>query len=496
MRTPALPHPPLPRFLAGLKDATTGSPDTPLVLLGNFSVEDAWARGESGLPGPAVPPGRAAAALVRHMDELALLLGGPADHVVLSTAPDPDFLAHLAEAGAELPTILTTAPTTTDGGSSTGNGTGTGVGAGTATAGVTDAALADPALLDRLRALGAAGARLLPHGVSADEERLAAATGLTVAGAGAATAKAVNGKVYSRRLADELGIRQARGWECETVDEFAAAARRAAAVLDAGGRIGVKDAYGVSGKGIAVLDRTDRLDRLVRAAARRAERTGDDRIALVVEEWADKRTDLAVHATLHRDGGVRVDFVKESLIENGVSRGHRMPARITPAHLDELRRCAEAVGKRLAADGYHGVFGIDALTERDGGLLPLVEINARNTLATYQTRLHELLLDEAPPGTTTMARQYELRLTEPLGFAELRSHLAELLHVPGRPGGLLVHGYATVNAAAPARDGRGAGLPFTGRLHALAVASTQPELDALDAAVTARLAAATQGAHR
>jgi phosphoribosylaminoimidazole carboxylase (NCAIR synthetase) len=455
---------PLPGFLEGVKQACTGDPGTPFVLLGNFGVEDEWARGEIGLPNVGSP---ASTSVVNRMDEFALLLAGPTDHVVLKSAPDPDHLEYLQGLGIELPTVLVADASDT---------------ARTVSADV----LESPQLMQRLGELGTDGARLLPHGMSGVEERICDATGLASALPSARIAKAVNSKIYSRRLADELGIRQVRGWECETVDEFAAAARAAASTVAAGRRIGVKDAFGVSGKGIAVIDQVARLDQLVRMLVRRAERTGDDRVALVVEEWADKAIDLTCHFTLGRDGSVRFDFVKEAFIENGVSKGHRMPARLSPALVDEVTEVAHTLGKRLSADGYHGVVGVDALVETDGGLLPVLEINARNNMATYQSRLQEQFFAE---GTVALARQYDLRLTEPLGFGALSARLDGLLLRAGARSGLLVNNFATVNAAA----GSAAGQSFGGRLYGLVLADSQTGLEGLDAAIRDRLTGVAGG---
>ncbi|WP_037602307.1 preATP grasp domain-containing protein [Streptacidiphilus rugosus] len=458
-------HAAFPGFLEGVKQACTGDPGTPFVHLGNFGVEDEWAKGEPGLPSVGSPAGAAGTAVVHRMDEFALLLADPTDHVVLKAAPDPDHLDHLRGLGIGLPTVLVpgaaSAPDPTR----------------PAGADLLDS----PPLLRLLGELAATGARLLPHGMSAVEERICAAAALPSALPSAEVAKAVNSKIYSRRVADELGIRQVRGWECDTVGAFEAAARAAAASLAAGCRIGVKDAYGVSGRGIAMIDRVERLDQLLRKLVRRAERTGDDRLALVVEEWADKAVDLTCHFTLGQDGSVRFDFVKEALIENGVSVGHRMPARLAPALVDQVEECVAALGKRLAADGYHGVVGVDAMVEQDGRLLPVVEINARNNMATYQSRLQEHLLDA---GSVALARQYPLRLHAPLRFAELRALLDGLLFDPATATGLLVTNFATVNAAATAASDRA----FPGRLYGLAVARSQTGADALDTTVARRLA--------
>ncbi|HZP50436.1 ATP-grasp domain-containing protein [Actinocrinis sp.] len=447
-------------FLEGVKSACTGDPRATFVLLGNFEVETEWAGDEIGLPSVG---GGSSAAVVNRMDEFALLLAGKADHVVLKSAPDPGYLAYLEDLGLELPGILVADeqdPAHT----------------------VSVDALRSPRLLAELTALAREGAHLLPHGMSALEEELCGRTGLAPALPPAALTKSVNSKIYSRRVAAELGLPQARGWECETVDQFAAAAEQAARSLAAGRRIGVKDAFGVSGKGIVVVDEPRRLEQLVRMVTRRAERTGDPRLAVVVEEWADKDADLNYHFTVGRDGSVRFDFVKEAITEKGVHKGHRMPARITAGHAAEIERCAALLGARLAADGFHGLVGVDAITTRDGGLLPVIEINARSNMSTYQVGLQERFLTD---GQIAMARQYDLAATRRIPFGRLRERLDGLLFDPASGRGLLVNNFATVNAAAaadaeaPRLDAR----THQGRLYGLLIARSEQELAELDHAV-------------
>ncbi|MEU0522074.1 ATP-grasp domain-containing protein [Streptomyces niveus] len=460
--------PPSPRqnFLDGVKHACTGDPRTPFVLLGNFEVEDEWAVDEVGLPSVG---GSASAAIVNRMDEFALLLAGPGDSVVLKSAPDPGYLSYLEELGLELPEILVTD-------------------AHDPAHSVSVDALRSPLLTGALAGLAERGAHLLPHGMSVLEERLCELTGLASALPNAALVKSVNSKIYSRRVADELGLPQARGWECESVEEFTAAADAARESLAAGRRVGVKDAFGVSGKGIMVVEDERRLDQLVRMVTRVSRRTGDPRLAVVIEEWADKAVDLNYHFTVYRNGSVRFDFVKEAITENGVHKGHRIPARISAAHRAEIERCAELLGARLAADGFHGVVGVDAIVTGDGGLLPVLEINARNNMSTYQTALQERFMG---PGTVALARQYPVSLTGAMPFGELRERLGDLLFTTASGRGLLVNNFATVNAAAPAdaTDTTGGTAPdsYGGRLYGLLIAHSEAELAELDDAVALRV---------
>ncbi|GGU53134.1 ATP-grasp domain-containing protein [Streptomyces cavourensis] len=447
-------------FMGRLRTALTGSPDAPLVLLGNFEVEEEWARDEPGLPRVAFTAG---SAVVHRMDAFTLLLAGKNDHVVLKAAPDPDHLGYLEELGLDLPRVHT-------------------VSGGDPGLTVTRDALADPALQETLRALGP-DARIVPHGTSVREEELSGLTGLPLGTPPAALCKAVNSKVYSRAVAEATGLRQATGWSCGNLTDLDAAFEEARFLLRVGRRVVVKDAFGVSGKGISVLADERRLDTLRRMIDRRAARSGDDRVVLVVEEWVDKTADLNYQFTLGRDGSVHFDFVKEAITEDGVHKGHRFPARLTTLQLDAVRHAVEVLGRRLAADGYFGVVGVDAMTDPQGGLYPVVEINARHNMSTYQTRLQERFLG---PGSHALARHYPVRLRTPLAFGRLRTLLGELLFT-GSGSGLLVGNFATVNAAAT-EDGT----PYEGRLHGLLIGDSPRSLERTDEAITARLAALGQ----
>jgi phosphoribosylaminoimidazole carboxylase (NCAIR synthetase) len=441
-------------FNTRLKRAVVGTPDASLVFLGNFEVEERWARGEHTLPRVSAAGG---SAVVNHMDEFAVLLAGPNDHVVLKAAPDPDYLEYLRNLDLTLPTLHVVANQDP-------------------LRNVTEDALADPDLVARLSELDA---HLTAHGVSEVEERLAQRTGLPLAAPDAATCKAVNSKVYSRRAADELGLRQPAGWACDNLAELQDAFTAAADLLAQGHKVVVKEAFGVSGKGIAVLESERRMARLYGMIAKQVEKSGQERIAFVVEDWVAKKTDLNYQFTVDRSGEVHFDFVKELFTEGGVHKGHRMPARLSGKQVDELRNTATLLGKKLAGDGYFGVVGVDAMVDPDDGLYPVVEINARNNMSTYQVQSQERFVGE---GQIALARHYPLKLTGELGFGTVRALLGDL--VLDRPGGtgLLVNNFATVNAGARV-DGA-----FDGRLYGIVIAASDDEIAAIDAEITTRLA--------
>ena len=435
------------------------APQAPLVMLANFEVERRWGHGEFGLPSVGFA---ASDAMVSHMDEFALLLAGPGDVVVLKEPPDPVYLDYLGKAGLELPRVLISG--STDPARS-----------------VTEEALDRPELIGELRRVAERGGILIPHGASDLEVRLAVEAGLPLGTAAPDICKKVNSKLYSRRLADRLGIRQPRGWACASLDEWGEALLGAGRLLAEGRGIAVKDAYGVSGKGIVRIRDARHLSRLDAMTRRRWQRHGATVLNLLIEEWVPKSADLNYQFTVGRDGSVHFDFVKEAVTENGVHKGHLMPASLTGPQMEELRRTAQMVGRALAADGYVGVVGVDAMVDPAGGLYPIVEINARLNMSSYQERLRS---EAVGPERVALARHYLVRCTAPVSFAELAAVLDDLLVTEPGGEGLIVNNFATVNAPLAVSE---PGAEAEGRLYGLVVGADRARVAALDDQITARL---------
>ncbi|WP_394619062.1 ATP-grasp domain-containing protein [Lentzea sp. JNUCC 0626] len=409
-------------YLRAIKSALTGSATTPLALVCNFEAEARWATNYVGLPAAAVS---ASTDVVRRMEQLGALLAGPDDVLIASHDLDPGFRRYAEELGFALPQVLVPERT---GGSTTEN------------------AIASPELLKALH-----GRQLLPMGTTVDEEKLADAAGIELAVPVADVFERVNGKIYSRRLVDGTGLRPVPGHTVETVAELDAI------LADVTEPVVVKDSYGVSGKGLVVLDSPIKVKGLLKLVHRRAARTGDDRLHVVVEHWLPKRCDLNYQFTVARDGSVTFDFVKQALTEQGVHKGHIMPAELSDAQHEELRHAARVVGTQLHRDGFHGVAGVDAIVGADEVLHPVLEINARLNMSTYQGGVVERLV---PPGHTCLARHYPIGDS---GFADVRRVL---------PPGVVVTCFGTAAA---------------GRLYTMSFARDRAALEALDAATTTAL---------
>ncbi|MEU7108313.1 ATP-grasp domain-containing protein [Streptomyces sp. NPDC046215] len=438
-------------YTAGLKEALTGRHDARFVWLCNFEAEAAWARGRTGLP---LPRASAAGALAHRMEQLGALLAEPGDVLLLGEDLDPDFRRYAERAGLGLPDVLVA-----DGGYQ----------------GTPEAVLASPRLLGELRQLAGQGAYLMPMGNSAVEQRIAEVTGLRLAVAGADVCERVNSKIYSRRICAALGLRTVPGHICGSVAEL----REAVGRYDPGARpLIVKDAYGVSGKGLLVLDSAARADRLLRMVDSRARRTGSDALELVVEHLLPKSADLAYQFVVDRAGRVHLDFVKEALISGGVPNGNLTPAALTDDQHEELVAAAHLLGGRLHEDGFFGVVGVDALLGADGSLYPVLEINARLSMGSYQGRVIERFL---PPGGVALAKHYPLTLTRRVPFAGVEAALAAAGGAPGPGGGAVITCFGTLGAGARAAA------PSRGRLYTLLFAADRASLTALDGRIAREL---------
>ncbi|NKI42977.1 preATP grasp domain-containing protein [Streptomyces physcomitrii] len=445
-------------YLRTMKESVSGDPNAVFVFLCNFEVERRWAQSYTGLPGPQVS---GSDETVQRLEELGALLGAEGDYLLLRSPLDPGFRAYAEGLGLAPPSELV--PENFPEGAST-----------------SAAVLGSPVLLDRLRALGRAGAHLMPMGTSADEQKIAEITGLRLAGADADRAEKVNSKIYSRRITEQLGLRTIPGACCESVDELARALDTGLAAAPA---VIVKEAYGVSGRGLIVLRGRTQADRLLRMVRRRAERTGSDRLDVVVEHFLPKRADLNYQFTVGRDGGVHFDFVKEALTENGIHKGHLMPSRLDREQIADLEKTSLALGRRLFEDGFFGVVGVDALLGEDSLVYPVLEINARLNMSSYQGRATEAL---SRPGGVVLAKHYPLRLERPLTFTEIHEALQGFHRTGTEDTGILLTCFATVNAQAAAATG-----PFDGRLYTLLFAPDRERLGKLDHGVTERLGALT-----
>ena len=422
------------------------------IWLSNFEAERAWTQaGAVRLPTLSEPDDRA---IINRLEEMNLFLAEAPDALILREPSDQAFLAYLEGLGFHLPRILTVAPPDKQ-------------------------TLISEAILksDRCcRALSEYARQhdhyyLLPYAKTRLEEAIAEKTGLQSIGPPSAVCERVNSKIYSRRVSRDLGLTTIEGGECELIEEIEKEFNRLSAVLSHGGKVVLKEAMGVSGKGLVVIDSEAKFQRVL-SLLKRGAKPGA-MIAFVLESWLDKLKDINYQIFVSRSGEVRLLTIKEIITEGGAHKGHRFPATLSNEQRDCYEAAAQAIGARLFKDGFTGIAGIDSIIDQEGMVYPLLEINARFNMSTYQLGLDRLLPQEA----RVIARHYQLLLREPLSFERLSDSIgSDLLRPAESRYGVILQNFATVNVNSRPDQPE----PFKGRLYMLLVGNDLDRVQDLD----------------
>jgi hypothetical protein len=431
------------------------------VWLNNFEAERFWVpRHALQLPKLSQPSD---AAIVNRLEEMCLFLAQDPDFLILREPSDQAFLEYLSDLGFQLPTLLTVNPSDK-------------------VTPISEAVLYAEAVRSKLSELASAQKTcyLLPYAKTRMEDEISNQTGLRSPGPSVAVCGLINSKIYSRRISRELELRTIEGFECETIGAMEEALHHLAARLPGGKSIVLKEAMGVSGKGLFVADNDAKLRQMISLLKRKVK--PEDEVAFVVEVWIDKLKDINYQIFVFPSGEVRLLAIKEIVTRDGVHLGHQSPADLTAEQLACYEEAARAVGARLLRDGFTGLAGIDSIIDREGKVYPVLEINARLNMSSYQLGLDWLIASRS----RLWAKYYPLTLRRPLSFTELRGCLGPDLFVSAQnKAGVLIQNFATVNVNFNPNDAA----PFKGRLYVLIVGTDFEEVAKIDRRISLKLEA-------
>ncbi|GAA0619038.1 hypothetical protein HPO96_24765 [Kribbella sandramycini] len=272
---------------------------------------------------------------------------------------------------------------------------------------------------DRLRDAVLGAATVTPFAVLPDTARL---VGQSLPSA--EVVAQVNSKTWSNELVLELGLPGA-GRVVRTPDELVDA------VTALEFRALVKDPYGVSGRALLEVTTPGVLRAVERVLRKQAD--AGRRVELLVQEKLPKLHDFSGHFELAPDG--TAEFLGLQQMTNKGFRhlgSHRPPPALVDAgwYADSLAGVTEA----LAAAGYWGPVGIDAMLLTDGSVVPVLEINARQSLG-----LLTLQLDQRS-ALTAHLWQLELNLAPGEGITDVLTAFDGLLSTGDQPGVLVLNG--------------------------------------------------------
>ncbi len=291
--------------------------------------------------------------------------------------------------------------------------------------------------------------QVAPYAIIAAAETFCREYSLPFAGPAPAVVSRVNSKVYSHQVAVELGLKD-YGCQVTNAAELVEQGRRTLAH----GPLMVKDPFGVAGKDNLLIQSGTILERIGSHLA--AQEKQGKRVSLVVEPFLAKELDFSCQLRVDPDGQVRFlslqQMHNQHLTYQGSSRlGAQQAARLEQSgYLGKM----EAVAARLYRDGYWGDVCIDSMVLQDGTLIPVVEINARQSMGLINHHLDQFFgLDRLSTSLACLAVGYP----GPLCFAEFLEKLeqAGLLFTRRQGCGVMPLSANTllVNLSAPERPG-------------------------------------------
>ncbi|WP_405652218.1 peptide ligase PGM1-related protein [Streptomyces sp. RK9] len=236
------------------------------------------------------------------------------------------------------------------------------------------------------------GARLLPVALDTPTALLARELGIGMAPypdeapptpRTVAAVRELNTKSGFRTAARDLGIRIPPGETCAAAD-LPDVIRDA---LGVHGGVAVKPDRAAGGHGLRFLTEPETepeadpevgaesgaAPTLTSAPVRAANRW-------VVERLIPHRWSLSAQFTVE-GSSTHWDFDGSMTVHDGAFTGYRSPSPV-PRAAGELREWGALFGRHLAARGYHGPFGLDALLAEDGSTLYATEANVRRTATT------------------------------------------------------------------------------------------------------------------
>ncbi|MGG4146467.1 hypothetical protein ABEW34_25505 [Paenibacillus algorifonticola] len=272
------------------------------------------------------------------------------------------------------------------------------------------------------------------------------------------TIRRVNSKLYSTELRESLGY----GPPTRTVRNHMELRRTAEAMLGAGPVL-IKDTFGVSGKGNLLIQSMATLERIAGYVA--AQEQKGKSVLFLLEPLLDKETDFSCQFHIAADGGYELISVQQVINAEFAYLG---TFSASEALLEKLERegyfkLMRKTGDLLYESGYYGHVCVDSMLLADGGLVPIVEINARKSMSLIKKRLDDYLAEFSLQGNLTYLSVICLGIVE---YADLLAAMERegLLFRPDRGEGILPlsAGTFTINQAD--------GLKRKGRLYLSAVA--------------------------
>ena len=198
--------------------------------------------------------------------------------------------------------------------------------------------------------------------------------------------KELNSKVYSNKLKYELDL-PAKGIRLKSIDEYE---EKVGKMLEDEGRILIKDAMGVSGKGMLLIDSQGMADRLAVHFTKQAEK-GRTKFDFILEPYLNRVMDFSCIFTIDTEGKINIDGFQKNESKGFAYHGtgpltaNEYEMIMASGYRDTVIKIAEA----MADKGYHGYACIDSMIAEGDIVIPLLEINPRMSLSRFNLKVSE-----------------------------------------------------------------------------------------------------------
>jgi hypothetical protein len=245
----------------------------------------------------------------------------------------------------------------------------------------------------------------------------------------AAVVKKVNSKMYSHSMHEDMGIPQ-YGEQVTTLDELLTSVAKLS-----GRKFLLKHPLGVSGKGNLLIESKRMLERIMKYF--QTQINEGKRLEILVEPFLDKMIDFSCQMKIGRDG--RCELLSVQKMDNNSNFAYCGSSCADSGLNDLLEKkgyfsLMERVGAKLFADGYFGYACVDSMLLRDQTLVPIVEINARESMGLINYSLNEYLKKDS---LKSHLRFFSVGIPATFSYEAMLSnlHKAELLYqAQGKPG--------------------------------------------------------------
>ncbi|GAA3567365.1 hypothetical protein [Kribbella ginsengisoli] len=278
--------------------------------------------------------------------------------------------------------------------------------------------LADQAIMSRIRGATIAPYAVLPETWTLAEQLLPAPD----------VVAQVNSKTWSDELVRRLGLPGA-GRVVRSTDELVDA------VTSLDFKALIKDPYGVSGRALLEASSPGILKAIERVLRKQV---GNGlRIELVVQEKLPKQHDFSGHFHLDQNGSWEFLGIQQ-MTNRGFRHFGSSPA--TPSLIDQgwYAETVSEVIPALTEAGYWGPVGVDSMLLDDGTVIPVLEINARQSLGLLAIRLDRQAREH---GLTGHLWQLELNLAAGETIEDLTRAFAPIRYAgTAQPGVTVLNG--------------------------------------------------------